>query len=62
MDKDAIFNFAKQTINSDIIMYHKTNNHKYIFFDSKKHYVGECDYNDILLYSRKYQKEISHSS
>jgi hypothetical protein len=48
MEKNTIFNFAKESIDSDICMYHKTKNGEYIFFNSKRHYAGSCYDSDIL--------------
>ena len=52
MDKSIVFNFAKKVINSDVIMYHETKKGEYIFFNSKRHCVGWCCKNDILIWTR----------
>lgn len=47
-NKEDVFKFAKTIINNDVKMYHRDNKGNYIFFDSKRHYAGECSEEFIL--------------
>ena len=49
MDKQIVFDYARHEINEDVRMFYKVNvSKRYIFYNSKRHCVGDCLETDIL--------------